>query len=76
MGKINASDILVTNYSEKIYNQPIEKIHPNARLLLDVNTMELSINECLFVGVFEKIPFMRKIKANESWFKNNIYHLK
>jgi hypothetical protein len=68
--------ILVTNYKEGFFSIPINKIMPNKRIIFNKNDMEIIINESVSVGVFEKIPYMRNIPSNNSWFKNNIYHLR
>lgn len=68
--------ILVTNYSKGIKGVPIQNVMPDKRIVFDKNAMTIEINESINVGVFEKIPYMRNIPANKSWFENNIYHLK
>lgn len=67
--------ILVTNYQKKIFGEPIEKILKGKRIVFDEKLMEISINECVFCGVFETVPFMRNIPDNKGWFEENIYHL-
>lgn len=66
-------NIKVTNYKKGWKGKPIQEVHPDARLELEGR--ELSINECLFIHVFDKLPYVRNIDCNKMWFESNIYHL-
>jgi len=66
--------IFVTNYGRGINSMPVEEYHKGARFKFDEQARELAINDALFVHVFDSIPYLRRIKANEGFFKTNIYH--
>ena len=69
-------NICATNYSKGIKSMPVEEYHKKERLEYDEQLRELSINKCLFVHVFDKIPYMRNISCNKHWFEQDIYHTK
>jgi len=69
-------NIYVTNYSKGIKSMPVEEYHEKDRLEYDERIRELSINECLFVHVFDGLPYMRNMSYNKDWFERNIYHTK
>ncbi len=72
----NTEMILVTNYKLGIKGEPIENVMPHKRIVFDKASMELTINENLFVHVFIEVPYMRNTPSNKSWFSRNIYHLR
>lgn len=68
--------ILVTNYENKIYGKPINEVMPTKRIIFNEKSMALTINECVSVGIFEEVPYMRNTPVNKTWFEQNIYHLR
>lgn len=72
---MNCNKILVTNYGKGFKNKPIREIFKDHKLVFNEDTKELTINDSLFIHVFKKLPFVRKIECNNIWFQSNIYHL-
>ena len=66
-------NVKVTNYKTGLKAEPVQNVHPHAEFKLDGR--ELSINDGLFVHVFDKLPYMRNMEVNKQWFESNIYHL-
>ena len=66
--------ILVTNYNKGIFNKPLHELNKGYNLDFNESTNELTINDSLFCHVFNKLPRMRNIESNKSWFSSNIYH--
>lgn len=66
-------NVKVTNYRTGLKAEPIQNVHKKAEFKLEGR--ELSINDALFVHVFDEIPQMRYLEVNKSWFQSNIYHL-
>lgn len=68
--------VLVTNYKKGLKGVPVESVMPDKRISFDKDSMELTINETLTIGVFDLIPYMRKTNNNKGWFEIDIYHLR
>ncbi len=63
--------VKVTNYKQGIIKQDV--ILENVKFEFEGNKNEISINDCLFIHVFDKLPYMRNISCNKQWFETNIY---
>ena len=72
------NEIKVTNYTKGIFGQNLSELkditNGSYNLELIKNEYQLTVNECLFIHVFKKLPTMRNIPVNKQWFENNIYH--
>jgi hypothetical protein len=67
-------EIYITNYAKNWINKPLLEVYTNSNFNFCNKSKTLTINDCLFVYVFSKIPFMRNIPNNKMWFKSDIYH--
>jgi len=64
-------NVKVTNYKTGIFKQDI--VLENVKFEYEGNRNEISINECLFIHVFDRLPQMSNKPGNKQWFETNIY---
>lgn len=66
--------VKVTNYKAGIIKQNI--VLENVTFEHKNNNNDIAINGCLFIHVFDRLPYLRNIPANKEWFEKNIYSYK
>lgn len=70
-------EILVTNFAKGLKDVPFNEVYPDRKIEVSkfVNSAnEFTINGCLSVHVFDKLPYMRNMPGNESWFNSDLFH--
>jgi hypothetical protein len=68
--------ILVTNYKENLIGVPVSEVLKGRRIEFLESSMEMMVDDSVRVGVFDKVPSMRRLDSNKEWFEKNIYHLR
>ena len=73
---LDINNVLITNYSKGLKGvKVIDQLKAGGKKIdFDPNKIEITINDCLFIHAFNKLPCMRNISHNKVWFNSYIYH--